>query len=122
MKEIVQGFFALLLVIVVMLGITWVVQGNNFFLYKTFAPKVEQVRYNTFKQSQAYNDGVAQDVREYKLAWTKATAEEKPGIASMILQEVASYDTTKLPPDEQAWIAQLRAQEDAQTQPQGTAQ
>lgn len=42
---------AVIAAIVVLLGITWGLQGADFFLYKTFAPKYEAVRRDTFEQS-----------------------------------------------------------------------
>jgi len=34
----------------------------DFGLFKTFAPKYEQVRRDTFEQSQAYNEGMRRDL------------------------------------------------------------
>lgn len=111
MKDFFVGLLVLLLVLAIMLGIGWVAEGNSFFLYKYFAPKTEQVRYDVFKQSQAYNEGMAKDVADYEIQYLHATPDQKPAIASMILQEVSSYDTTKLPPAQQAFINQLRSKE-----------
>ena len=48
---------------VLMFGLTWAVQGNDFFMYKVFAPKYEQVRRTTFEQSKAYNQGMVQELQ-----------------------------------------------------------
>jgi hypothetical protein len=54
-----MGFGALLGI----LGLTWVFQGNDFFLTRFFAPKYEQVRRETFENSKAYRDGMVQELR-----------------------------------------------------------
>lgn len=35
----------------------------SYLAYSFYAPGYEQVRYNTFKQSQAYNDGMIRDLQ-----------------------------------------------------------
>ena len=42
-------------IVVVCLGFGWIATGNDFFLYKVFAPKYEQVRRETFEQTKSYN-------------------------------------------------------------------
>lgn len=111
MKDFFLGLMTLILVLLVLCGVGWVAEGNSFFLYKYFAPKQEQVRYDVYKQSQSYNDSTAKDVADYELQYLHATPDQQPAIASVILQEVSSYDTTKLPPAQQAFINQLRAKQ-----------
>jgi hypothetical protein len=111
MKDFFLGLLLVIVILLVLSGLGWVVQGNNFFMYKYFAPKQEQVRYDVFKQSQAYNDSTAKDVADYEIQYLHAAPEQQAAIASMILQEVSSYDTTKLPPAQQAFINQLRAKQ-----------
>ena len=41
---ILAGVLAFILFIVLMLGLGWIATGNDFFLYKYFAPKQEAVR------------------------------------------------------------------------------
>lgn len=92
------------------LGITWLAQGSDFFLYSVFAPKYEAVRRQTFEQTKSYNEGVAQEIRSAELDFARAkTTEEKQAIASYVLHETAAYDTTKLPPDLSAFLAQAQS-------------
>ena len=51
------------LAIILLLGLGWLVTGNDFFLFKVFAPKYEQVRRETFEQSKAYNQGMIQELQ-----------------------------------------------------------
>lgn len=96
--------------IVFCLGITWLAQGNDFFLYSVFAPKYEAVRRQTFEQTKSYNEGMAQEIRNAELDFARAkTDAEKQAIASYVLHETAGYDTTKLPPDLSAFLSQAQA-------------
>jgi hypothetical protein len=94
--------------IVVALGISWLAQGDDFFLYQVFAPKYEAVRRKTFEETKSYNEGVAQELRSAQLNYAQAkTPEEKQAIASYVLHQTAGYDTTRLPPDLAAFLAQM---------------
>ncbi len=97
-----------IVVLAVMLGLVWILQGNDFFLYKVFAPKYEQVRRETFEQSKAYNQGMIQELQNMQFQYEQANPEQKDALASIILHRVADYDETKLPPDLRAFIQKLR--------------
>jgi hypothetical protein len=94
--------------IILFLGIIWGIQGNDFFMYKMFAPKYEQVRYDTWKQSQSYNQGMAQEIQNMQLQYNQADEQHKEGLRSIILHRVADYDISKLPPDTQQFINNLK--------------
>lgn len=98
-------FFA---VTVGLLGLTWVFTGNDFFLYRFFAPKEEAVRRQVFEQSKAYNQGMVQELQNMQYQYVQADKEHKAALASVILHRVADYDVDKLPPDTAAFIAELR--------------
>jgi hypothetical protein len=89
-------------------GITWAVQGNDFFLYKVFAPKYEAARRQTFEESKAYNEGMAQELAAAELDYAKANAEQKAAIRSVLIQRYAGYDTTRLPPDLRQFLDTLK--------------
>lgn len=97
-----------LLAVVGLLGMTWLMQGNHFFLYKMFAPAYEQVRRETFEQSKAYNQGMTQELDAAYLDYTKGTPEQKAAIKSVVLHRVADYPTKSLPEHLQAWVGKLR--------------
>lgn len=98
--------------IIVLLGLTWLFQGNDFFLYKTFAPKYEQVRRETFEQSKAYNQGMIQELSNMQFEYVKAAPEHKAALASIILHRTADFDLeqAQVPADLRAFIADLRKQ------------
>ena len=94
--------------LLVILGITWIAQGNDFFMYKVFAPKYEATRREVFKQSQAYNDGMATELESMQVDYMKAQPENKAALASIILHRVSNYDQTKLPVDLRNFIDGLK--------------
>jgi hypothetical protein len=98
------------LVLLTILGLTWVIQGNDFFLYKAFAPRYEQVRRETFEQSKAYNQGMAQQLQAMQFDYVRASSDEKDALAQIILHRVADYDESKLPADLRQFLASLRAE------------
>ncbi len=103
--KIIGGFT---IIIIVVLGLSWAFTGNDLFLYKVFAPKVEQVRHDTFKQSQAYNDGMASQLQSMQFKYAQSDAEAKGALAPIILHTVGTYDITKLSPDLQVFIRDVK--------------
>lgn len=108
MKDVLKAVGGVLGVLVVGLGLTWIAQGNSFFLYKVFAPKTEAVRREIFEQSKAFNQGMVQELQNMQFEYTKASPEHKEALASIILHRAADYDEAKLPPDLRDFVRQLR--------------
>ena len=92
----------------VLVGIGWFLTENDYLMQKEFAPKYEQVRRDTFKQSQAYNEGMAQELRRYQMEYIKATPEQKTAIRSVVLQQFSGYDSNQLPSDCNAFMNQIK--------------
>lgn len=91
-----------------LLALIWIIQGSEFFLYKTFASRQEAVRRQVFEESKAYNEGMAQEVRNMQFEYAKADAEHQKALASVILHQTAGYDISKLPPDLKFFVEGLR--------------
>jgi len=103
---------AIVLVIVGLFFLGWLVQGNDYFMFKVFAPKMEQVRRETFEQSKAYNQGMAQDLESMRQDYIMNKDKEvRAGLRSVIFHKLADYDTSKLTPDLREWIQQLHNDE-----------
>lgn len=100
----VVGFF------VAILALSWVFTGNDFFLYKVFAPQQEKVRRDVFEQSKAYNQGMVQELQNMQFDYVKATPEQKDALASIILHRVADFnlDQPQVPADLRQFIQQLK--------------
>lgn len=101
----------IVLVLVVLMGLGWIVQGNDFFMYKFFAPKQEQVRHDVFKNSQAYTDGMVQELQQYMLEYHKAGPEHKAALRTVIVRQSTKVDEKYLPSDLVAFIRQMKAEE-----------
>jgi hypothetical protein len=97
-----------LLGVVGLLGLVWVLQGNDFFLYKAFAPRYEQTRRQVFEQSKAYNQGMIQELQNMQFEYEQADAAHRAALGSIILHRAADYDEARLPSDLQTFIAGLR--------------
>lgn len=105
-----KSFLVVVGVIVAILGLAWLVQGNSFFLYKVFAPAQEQVRREVFEQSMAYNDGMAKELDAMHFEYIQAKPEHQAALASVILHRVAGYDVEKLPVELRSFIRDLRSE------------
>lgn len=101
--------FAVIGALLFILGIGWVAQGNEFFLAKVFSPRMEQVRRETFEQSKAYNQGMAQELVAAQLDYAKATPTEKIAIGSVLLHRYADFDISRLPLDQRTFLDAVRA-------------
>jgi len=89
---------------VVLIGFTVL----GFGLYKVFAPLNEQVRYNTFEQSQAFNDRAAQDLSEAMTNYNTGNPEQQASIRSVIKSRYANYDANKLPDTLRSFLVAMR--------------
>lgn len=90
---------------------TWLVQGNDFLLYRVFAPKMEAARRETYEQSKAYNDGMAQELRAMQLDYVKGTPDQKRAIGSIVLHRVAGVDLAKMPADTRAFVSDMKREQ-----------
>lgn len=96
------------LVLTLLLGLSWIFQGNDFFMYKVFGLKYENTRREIFEQSKAYNQGVIQELQNMQFEYIKADEAHKNALASIILHRSADYDVDRLPADLRAFINELK--------------
>lgn len=76
-------------------------------MYKFFAPKVEQVRTDVYRQSQAHQDGTINDLQKNQVEWTSATPEGKSVIEDIVIHKAASYNGP-LPNNLEVWINKIK--------------
>lgn len=98
-------------VVVVILGLSWLVQGNEFFLYQYFAPKQEAVRRQVFETSRAFNEGMVRDFENLRLQYIQTTdPDAKEVLATTILRRSAGYDLDDpiVPVDLRGFISKLK--------------
>lgn len=94
---------------IILLGaIGFMCQGADFFMFKFWAPKYENVNRQIFENTMSYTQGMAQDLSNAKMQYVQATPDQKAGLASIIVHRFADYDVSKLPPDLQDFLQSLR--------------
>lgn len=91
---------------VVALG--WVLTGNGLAMQRYFAPKQEAVRRQTFEQSKAYREGMAQEIQNMQFEYEQADSAHQAALRSVILHRVADMDVDALPASTQAFVSELR--------------
>jgi len=97
-----------ILALIVIVGLGWMLTANQLAMQTVFAPKFEEVRHTTFKQSTAFNDGMAQELGDMQREYIKATDEQKAALKSIILHRTDSYDVNKLPTHLQQFVLEMR--------------
>lgn len=107
-KDFCAGITVFVALMVAILGVTWIATGNECFLYKFFAPKIEQVRRDTFEQSKAYRQGMVQELENMQFEYIKATPEHKDALASVILHRAADVPEDAMTPSLRLFINSLR--------------
>ena len=106
MKDIAATLFWVLLV----LGAIFVVGYYAFFQYGFFAPRYEQVRYDTFRKSQAFNDGMRRELDQLRRIWlSNPSADQKASIKALIEHEFSGFDRAGLPADLQLFMADVES-------------
>ena len=79
-------------------------------IYAFFGPKNEQVRYNIFKESQTYNDGMLRDLQNLQMEYMKANDEQKAALKAITLHRFSIYPEEKLPADLRVFYYNLKTQ------------
>ena len=102
-----MGFIGIL---ILCLSVTWIVQGNNFFMYRVFGLRYEQTRREIFEQSKAYRQGMVQELENMLYQYEQADENHKAALASMILHRAADIPDDAIPYNLRASIQQLRNQ------------
>ncbi len=108
MKDVLAFFGIIIGVTVLGTGAAWLIQGNDFFMYRMFAPQYEQVRRETFEQSKAYRQGSIQELQSMQFQWAQADDAHKVALADLILHRAADFDENVMPNDLRSFIEQLR--------------
>jgi hypothetical protein len=96
-----------LLALVALFALGWLLLGNDLAQKKVFAPKYEQLRRETFENSKAYRDGMAQELRSMQFEYLKADDSRKAGLANVIKHKLAGFPEDAIPYDLQQFIKEL---------------
>ena len=110
MKEFSQAIAGILALLCALFCLGWLIQGNDFFMYKFFAPKYEDTRREVFEHSKAFNQGMIQELQNMQFEYVKASPEHKQALASIILHRSADYnlEQPQVPADLRNFIIDLR--------------
>lgn len=77
--------------------------------FNFYAPKYEQTRNETFKQSAAYNDGMVRDLEEIQMQYQQATPAGKDSLRALALHRFEVYPVERMTPDQRNFYNQLKA-------------
>lgn len=105
LEEAGLGFLVVAFYVIVIVA---VLVGGSFLSFKLYAyynPKYTAVQYQTFKQSQQYNEGQIQTLEQYRESYATATAIQKKSICSIVNEQYAAYDRSKLTPEQASFVA-----------------
>lgn len=86
-----------ILALVVITALGWFAMGNEFFLYKFFAPKRAAVERQVFEGTPSYNQGMIQELEKMRLEYKRADKTEKSLIAQAFVHKASGYGYDKLP-------------------------
>ena len=102
--KVIGGIAVFFGVIVLILGLTWLSTGNDFFLYKYWAPKQANVQREVFINTNSYIQGKDSQLTTLCFQYQTADAGHKPALATYIRGEASSVDMTKLSPNVQTCV------------------
>jgi hypothetical protein len=110
MRDTITLVMSCVAALVLILTVVWIVQGNDFFLYKVFAPQYEQTRREVFEQSKAYNQGMIQELLNMQQEYLRASTEHQQALKSIILHRSADFnlDQPQVPAFLRAFIQELQ--------------
>lgn len=97
MKDILIVLGAIIVLIVFGSFIDWVATGNDFFMYKFWAPKYEDVRRDTYTHTQSYRQGSVQRLATLCNQIETAEPNQKVMLNNVIAQEFAEWSSQDVP-------------------------
>lgn len=107
-KEVLAWMAGSLVAIVLMIALGWIVEGNEFFMHKFFAPKTAAVQREVFEETKSYNQGMVQELQNMQFEYLKSTPTQKEAMKSVILHRAADYPIAKMPVDLRNFISELK--------------
>ena len=102
---------ACILCLVLILAMSWIFSGNDFFLYKFFAPKQEAVRREVVETSKAFNDGMIQELQSMQIDYVKGTDSQKDAISSIVVHRYSNYNDRNLGGDLRSFVSECKSRQ-----------
>lgn len=106
-----KGIGTFILCIVALLAIIWLVQGNDFFIYKVFAPARAKVERQVFEQTPSYVKGMVQDLEKAQAEYVaEKDPEARAAMATTILHRAGGFnlEDPDVPASLRAFISKLK--------------
>lgn len=97
LKIIIGSVIGLIVGLVGLMLIGWIFAGNDFFMYKFFAPRQEAVRRQVYEQTKSYRQGSVQRLNTLCVQISDADGDHKPMLQAVVAQEFAEWDTDDVP-------------------------
>jgi hypothetical protein len=86
-------FLGFILLVIIVLGGDWIATGNDFFIYKYFAPKQAAVQRQVFENTPSFNKGQIQELENMQFEYTQQKdPQAKAALASIILHRASGYN------------------------------
>jgi len=109
MKTVFGVIGSVLAFLLVVFAFVWIVQGNDFFMYKFFGPKYEKARRQIFEETKSYRQGMIQEIRHAKMEYEGTDdIKKKESVASFILHSTADFPEEDMPSDIRGFMSTLR--------------
>lgn len=108
MKKEISTILAGVAIVLAILAAAWFFAGNALLMKSVFAPANEAVRRETFEQSKAFRDGMAQEIRSLQIEYLRAEEAVKPALAAAILHKAAQIDEADLPSDLRTFVNSIK--------------
>jgi hypothetical protein len=110
MKETSIGCLFVTLFIILTGALGWAIQGNDFFMFKFFAPKYANVQREVFENTKSYRQGMVQQLQQLQLEYARTTdANAKATIRSVVLHRYADFPEDACDSDLRAFLRQMRS-------------
>lgn len=100
---------AVFAVLIGILALSWILQGNDWFMYKFWAPKYEAVRRETYEQTKSYRQGSVQRLNTLCTQIDAADDDHKSMLRDVVAHEFAEWDSADVPAYLRACLEQARA-------------
>ena len=97
-----------ILALVCILALTWIVQGNEFFLYKFWGPKTANVQREVFESTRSFKQGMIQELQNMQFDYAKADSAGKATLAPIIIHRAADFPEDQMPQDLRDFLRDLR--------------
>lgn len=104
-----KNVLIVLAIIIGLFGLTFLANEYEIFGIKFWGVRKENAKREVFEQTQSYVEGKRQELTKYRLEYQRTKDPvEKEAIRQTVVTSFANLDYTKLPPDLQSFLNDLK--------------